>query len=107
MTPVVGPGDDSATISVVALASKNALTWNDWDDGCSVFNRATGETHFFDLWTSYLLRLIDSEPTTVESLARRMAQELDQQLDAALRARVFKTVQNFDSMALVELCPGG
>ena len=92
--------------SSVTLATQETLTWCDWDDGCSVFNRATGETHFFDLWTSYLLRLIGSKPMSVESLVIKMARELDQEHNAALQARVAKTLQNFEAMALVELCPG-
>lgn len=89
----------------VNLASLAVLQWRDWEDGCSVFNRATGETHFFDLWTSYLLRLIGSEPVPVENLVAKMAGELGQEQSDALQKRVSETLENFESMALVELCP--
>ncbi|MFN3233137.1 MAG: HPr-rel-A system PqqD family peptide chaperone [Alphaproteobacteria bacterium] len=91
--------------STVALAAEQALLWREWDDGCAVYNRATGETHFFDLWTSYLLRVIERGPVPEGALADILADELVQDLGPGLTDRIHRTVDNFSSMALVVRCP--
>jgi len=102
-----GMGQGVPQPAQVRLAAEGALVWHDWDDGCVVFNRATGETHFLNLWTSYLLRLIEQGPTDAAVLADRIADDLAAERDEAVATRVSKTLQNFESMALVELCPAG
>ena len=90
---------------MVRPASCEELVWQDWEDGCTIYNRATGETHFLDLWTSYLLRLIEAGARSEDALAEAMADDLIQDRDEAFDQKLSATLDNFESMALVERCP--
>ena len=103
--PTGEPPEAQTSIRIVRPASNEELVWQDWDDGCTIYNRATGETHFLDLWTSYLLRLIEAESRSQEDLAAAMADDLVQDRDAAFDQKLTSTLDNFESMALVERCP--
>jgi PqqD family protein of HPr-rel-A system len=93
---VTGTGDS------IRLAVTGALIWREWDDGCVVFNRATGETHYLDNFTSYLLRLVESAPRSAEELTATVCAELGQERADALEAQVAKALRNFEALALLE-----
>ena len=103
---IAGPADTSqpdATDTLVwRVVPGRVLAWREWDDGCAIFNRLTGETHFLDLTSAYLLRLLEAERRTVPALAAQMAQDLGRALDEVLTRQVARTLSNFQSMGVVE-----
>jgi PqqD family protein of HPr-rel-A system len=86
----------------VRLLVPDALAWRDWDDGCVVFNRATGETHYLDLFTAYLLRLIEGGGQTADGLIATTAAELGLAEGVELEARVAAALRHFVLLALVD-----
>lgn len=91
-----------ATGDRIRLAVTGALAWREWDDGCVVFNRATGETHYLDTFTSYLLRLVESATRTLEELIDTVCAELGHERSAVLEAQITRALRNFEALALVE-----
>lgn len=80
----------------------SALVWREWNDGCAVFNRLTGETHFLDLTSSYVLRLLEIEPGTVPEIVDRVAAGLDRDQDDVLVGQIRKTIGNLVAMGVAE-----
>ncbi len=87
--------------AVIRLAASDALTWRDWDDGCVVFNRVTGETHYLDLFTSYLLRLIAASPLTEAALTETVQGDLGDAESGAFGGRIGTALRNFEALALI------
>lgn len=85
----------------IRLAAPGSLLWREWDDGCVVFNRATGETHYLDDFTSYLLRLIEAEVRTLDGLIESVGAGLGQERSALLEGQIITALRNFDALALV------
>ena len=83
-------------------APSGTLVWQEWDDGCVIFNRATGQTHYLDTFTSYLLRLVEAEARTAALLTGAVCAELEQQRTPALEAQIARALANFESLALLE-----
>lgn len=90
----------------IMLEAVPFLLWQEWDDGCVVFNRLTGETHMFDLTSSYLLRLIEAAPRPGRALAAQMARDLEQPDDDAHLMRVVRLLHNFMAMGIIEPAGG-
>ena len=86
---------------IIRLAAPGLLDWREWDDGCVVFNRATGETHYLDNFTSYLLRLIEADARTVHALTETVCAGLGRERSAHLEAQIITALRNFDALALV------
>jgi PqqD family protein of HPr-rel-A system len=84
------------------MAVPGALVWREWEDGCVIFNRATGETHYLDLFTSFLLRLIEAGAVDPDSVSQTVAAELGEDLTPQFEARVARAMLNFETLALVE-----
>ena len=93
------------SVGTLRIAVPGALVWREWEDGCVVFNRATGETHYLDLFTSYLLRLVEAGALPPDSVTATVAAELGQEPTAELEARVARALHNFETLALVERPP--
>jgi PqqD family protein of HPr-rel-A system len=91
-----------ATGDSIRLAVTGALVWREWDDGCVVFNRATGETHYLDTFTSYLLRLVESAARAPEELIDTVCTELGHERSAVLEAQIARALRNFETLALLE-----
>lgn len=85
----------------IRLAAPGLLDWREWDDGCVVFNRATGETHYLDNFTSYLLRLIEADARTVLELTETVCAGLGQERSVHLEGQIITALRNFDALALV------
>ncbi len=81
------------------------LVWREWDDGCVIFSRATGETHYLDTFTSYLLRLIETEPSTEGRLLDQVCAGLESERTSGLAAQVARALRNFETLALLERTP--
>ncbi len=85
----------------IRLAAPGLLDWREWDDGCVVFNRATGETHYLDNFTSYLLRLIEADARTVLELTETVCAGLGLERSVHLEGQIITALRNFDALALV------
>jgi PqqD family protein of HPr-rel-A system len=81
------------------------LVWRDWDDGCVIFSRATGETHYLDTFTSYLLRLIEAEPNTADGLTDAVCAGLASERTTVLETRIAQALRNFETLSLLERAP--
>ncbi len=84
------------------LAAPGFLEWRVWDDGCVVFNAATGQTHYLDNFTSYLLRLIEADPLTVDDLTETVSVGLGRERSAQIEAQIAGALRNFETLALLE-----
>ena len=89
----------------IVVQSLSGLIWHEWENGCAVFNRLTGETHMLDLTSSYLLRLIEADPRPTNALTRQMIDDLQWPQDDASARRVARLVQNFVVMGVIEPVP--
>lgn len=89
----------------IRLAAPNSLLWREWEDGCVIFNRATGETHYLDDFTAYLLRLIEAAARTQDALTDTVCTELGRERSATLEAQVARALRNFETLALLERAP--
>lgn len=83
-------------------APPGSLLWREWDDGCVIFSRATGETHYLDDFTAYLLRLVEAAPRTQDALTATVCAELGRERSAAFEAQVARALRNFETLALLE-----
>ena len=79
------------------------MKWRDLDDGSVVFHRMTGETHFFNLYATFILRCLQEDPMTEAALVRRIYNDLGEPEDDALRGKVHRQILNFVEMAIVEV----
>jgi PqqD family protein of HPr-rel-A system len=84
------------------LAAPGMLLWREWDDGCVVFNRATGETHYLDNFTAYVLRLLETEARTLDDLIDTICAGLGQERGAVIEGQVITALRNFEALALVD-----
>ena len=64
----------------------NASRWllREWDDGCVVFDRLTGDTHALDPLSAELLRLDEPLRCDPVSAARALARKLGPDADLAM-----------------------
>ncbi len=93
---------DGASDTFRLAAPSGSLLWREWDDGCVIFNLATGETHYLDDFTAYLLRLVESAPRTSDALTATVCAELGRERSATLEAQVARALRNFETLALLE-----
>lgn len=84
------------------LAAPGLLAWRVWDDGCVVFNAATGQTHYLDNFTSYLLRLIEAAPRTADDLTATVSAGLGLERSAQMEVQIARALRNFEALALLE-----
>lgn len=83
-------------------APSGSLLWREWDDGCVIFNRATGETHYLDDFTAYLLRLVEAAARTRDALTDTVCAELGRERSVTLEAQIARALRNFETLALLE-----
>lgn len=79
----------------------DALMWRDLDDGCLVYHRLTGETHFFNLYTAFILRTLQEQPRSLGDLCHHVATQLDELEDDAFVEKISQQLANFESMAMI------
>ena len=87
------------------VADSDALNWHDLDDGCLVFHRLTGETHFFNLYATFILRTLQETPQTFDDLCHHIAHQLGEDDDASFVEKITKQLNNFEAMAIVQAGP--
>ena len=93
----------AGTRDVYRLAGPpGTLVWREWDDGCVIFSRATGETHYLDTFTSYLLRLIETGASTGDRLIELVCAGLGSEPTPGLAAQVARALRNFETLAILE-----
>lgn len=83
-------------------APPGSLQWREWDDGCVIFNRTTGETHYLDDFTAYLLRLVEAAARTQDALTETVCTELGCERSAMLENQIARALRNFETLALLE-----
>jgi PqqD family protein of HPr-rel-A system len=83
-------------------APSGSLHWREWDDGCVIFNRTTGETHYLDDFTAYLLRLVEAAPRSQDALTGTVCAELGRERSATLEAQIARALRNFETLAVLE-----
>ncbi len=93
---------DGASDIFRLAAPRGTLLWREWDDGCVIFNRATGETHYLDDFTAYLLRLVEAAARTQDALTATVCAELGRERSAALEVQVGRALRNFETLALLD-----
>lgn len=93
---------DGASYFLRLAAPPGSLLWREWDDGCVIFNRTTGETHYLDDFTAYLLRLVETAPGTQDTLTDTVCAELGRERSATLEAQIARALRNFETLAVLE-----
>jgi PqqD family protein of HPr-rel-A system len=77
------------------------LTWVQWEQDYSVFDRLTGETHLLNELPAEILRRLARKPQTLDSLAEDLAGECGFRSDAAWRERIAAIVRNLETLELL------
>lgn len=67
-----------------------------------LFHRLTGETHFFNLYTTFALRSLMERPMSTDGLVQHLVDQLGQPNDEDLLAQVEGMLSGFQEMGLVE-----
>jgi len=84
------------------MIKPDALEWHDADDGSLVLHRSTGETHYFNLYATFILRSVKETPQTEADLLRHIAEQLGEEVDEAFIKKIRGQLWNFEEMAMVE-----
>ena len=93
---------DGASEIFRLAAPPGSLLWREWDDGCVIFNRTTGETHYLDDFTAYLLRLVEAAARTQDALTDTVCAELGRERSATLESQIARALRNFETLELLE-----
>jgi PqqD family protein of HPr-rel-A system len=80
----------------------DALRWHDADDGSLVFHRLTGETHYFNLYATFIFRSVQEFPRTEADLQCHIAEQLGEDVDDAFTQKIRVQLGNFEEMAILE-----
>lgn len=102
-------GADQATLRVGdgvvwTMPEAQALRWHDLEDGAIIFNRRTGESHYFNLYATYVLKLLAEGPLSEAQLRQKVAAGLSVPNDAELASRITRLIEGFEAIALIDQC---
>lgn len=70
---------------------------HEWDDGCVLFDRASGDTHALDALCAEVLHLRESGSRDAAAISARLAEELDLDPETLL-ADVERALEQLDRL---------
>ena len=80
----------------------NALKWRRWNESFVVFNPASGDTHYLNAIAGSVLKLLETEPASVEQIVTHLEAISGEPLDGELREQINGLVERFDAVGLIE-----
>ncbi len=80
------------------------MSWRHWDRAAVVHHPASGETHYFNLFSTVGLELLEKDDLSLDELTTKMAVYLDVDQDVDFARQVEALVQKFDELGLIEPC---
>ncbi len=87
------------------LQSNRSLRWENWGDQSSLYQVASGETHFLNPLGAAILMQLESSPASLKDLCERLSMEFDVAPDAALRTQIAASLTRFDELGLIQRQP--
>lgn len=78
------------------------FAWATWDEGYSLFDGGTGETHLLNELPAEILRRLAARPHTAAELASALSRECEVEDDGAWRTRILEVLENLALLDLVE-----
>ncbi len=82
------------------VTSKFSPEWREWENEVVVYDCYSGDTHAFDAITAFVLQTLSSQSQNMESLMKRVADQLDVPADAELFAYLEKVLNRLASLRL-------
>ncbi|MEZ5532039.1 MAG: HPr-rel-A system PqqD family peptide chaperone [Steroidobacteraceae bacterium] len=76
--------------------------WTDWDDLAVLYHRPSGKTHFINAPTAFLLEQFSAAPSTLDAVARALAEAQGRAIDDELREGVAGMAQRLEELGLIE-----
>ncbi len=77
------------------------LSWRQFGDETVIFNPASGQTHLLDAFSAWVLRELETSPSSRDVLADRLVREAGLEADLAVR-RLQEVLEKFHTQGLAE-----
>lgn len=78
------------------------LSVKTWGEESIVFNKSSGSTHLVNLVAARILSIVQSQPSSAEEIARKIANQMQVDLDDEIYQRVNVTLETLGSLGLLE-----
>ena len=76
--------------------------WSGWEDARIVYDRRSGHTQVLNDFARELLALYEDGPKTLADLFDEFAKIVETDLDEPLKIKIVETLNEFDTMGLIE-----
>ena len=99
---VKGKPDAPALPARFTGISADNLLWAAWDEGFSVYSRATGETHQFSALPAEALRRLESGTLSIDALAKDLARACEAPDSPEWRQKITAVVAELERLELIK-----
>ncbi|MFO7579563.1 MAG: HPr-rel-A system PqqD family peptide chaperone [Nitrosomonas halophila] len=79
----------------------SSLRIENWDGEFTVFQPASGKTHFLNAMGLQILVLLDQAPTTLDTVCIRLTESFAVTNDARFRQQIASTLQRYEALGLI------
>ncbi len=78
------------------------LYWKNWGDHTVVYNFLSGNTHLLNSTAALILEVLQDEPATSVTVAKKLAQKLNLQVNDEIYYQVAQLLQDFDQLGIIQ-----
>ncbi|MGG7054240.1 HPr-rel-A system PqqD family peptide chaperone [Nitrosomonas sp. ANs5] len=79
----------------------SSLRIENWDEEYTVFQLASGKTHFLNAMGLQILVLLDQAPATLDTVCIKLAESFAVTNDARFRQQIASTLQRYEALGLI------
>jgi PqqD family protein of HPr-rel-A system len=79
----------------------SSLRIENWDGEYTVFQPASGKTHFLNEMGLRILTLLDQAPVTPDAICEKLAEVFSIQADGNFQQQIAATLQRFEALGLI------
>lgn len=81
------------------------LSWREWDDGFMAYHGASGQTHYLNLFATFVLQLLAERSATAAEIAAEMRRAASTVEDVPGSERIPELLDQFAELGLISPIP--
>jgi len=79
----------------------SSLRIENWDGEYTVYQPASGKTHFLNEMGLRILILLDQAPVTLDAICEKLAEVFSMQADGHFQQQIAATLRRFEALGLI------
>jgi PqqD family protein of HPr-rel-A system len=83
------------------IACFSSLQIENWDGEYTVYQPASGKTHFLNEMGLSILTLLDQSPNTLDTVCIKLSEVFSVQADGHFQQQIAATLQRFEALGLI------